>query len=110
MRSNCQLSINEKVEAICEEIYNLGMHERASEWKRLRTCSAYVCRLGRFYILESYRTIVAVIDTETDTCYDFLRKVYGYTATSAQHISKFKHDYGSGTCGCTKCLTWREVR
>lgn len=105
MRSNCQLSTNEKVEAICEEIYNLDMHERASEWKRLRTCSAYVCKLGSFYILKSYRTIVAVIDMRDDTCYDFLRKVYGYTSTSAQHIAKFRHGYGQGNV-----LTWRWVQ
>lgn len=102
-----QLEINEKVDEICEEIYNLGMHERAGEWKRLRTCSAYVCKLGRFYILKSYRTIVAAIDTSDDTCYDFLRKVYGFTSTSAQHIAKFRHDYGTGKWGCTNELTWR---
>lgn len=94
-----QLEINEKV----DEIYNLDMHERAGEWKRLRTCSAYVCKLGRFYILKSYRIIVAVIDT----CYGFLRKVYGFTSTSAQHIAKFRHDYGAGKWGCTNELTWR---
>lgn len=68
-----------------------------------------VCKLNRFYILKSYRTIVAVIDTEDDICYDFLRKVYGYTVTSAQHIAKFQHDYGAGTWGCAYCLTWREA-
>lgn len=104
-----QLEINEKVDEICEEIYNLDMHERASEWKRLRTCSAYVCKLGSFYILKSYRTIVAVIDTRDDTCYDFLRKVYGYTSTSAQHVAKFRHDYGAGKYDCAECLTRRTV-
>lgn len=38
MRKDCQVEINKKVDAICEEIYILDMHERASEWKRLRTC------------------------------------------------------------------------
>lgn len=109
MRKDCQVEINKKVDAIYEEIHNLDMHERASEWKRLRTCSAYVCKLNQFYILKSYRTIVAVIDTRDDTCYDFLRKVYGYTSTTAQHIAKFQHDYGEEKWGCTKCLTWREV-
>ena len=109
MKKQEQLLINEKVDAICEEIYQLDMNEPVSEWNRLRTCSAYVCKLGRFYILKSYRTIVAVIDTSTDTCYDFLREVYGYTVTSAQHISKFMHDYGAGKYGCAECLTWREV-
>lgn len=109
MAKDCQVEINKKVDAICEEIYNLDKHERASEWKRLRTCSAYVCKLNRFYILKSYRTIVAAIDTRDDTCYDFLRKVYGYTTTTAQHIAKFRNDYGAGKCGCTECLTWRDL-
>lgn len=105
-----QLKINEKVEAIFEEVYRIDVHERVSKCKRLRTCSAYVCKLGRFYILKSYRTIVAVIDTSDDTCYDFLRKVYCYTSTSAQHIAKFRHDYGQGKWGCANVLTWRQVR
>lgn len=81
----------------------------ASEWKRLRTCSAYVSKLNRFYNLKSYRTNVAVNDTEDDICHDFLRTVYGYTATTAQHILKFQHDYGAGKRGCTYCLTRREA-
>lgn len=66
------------------------------EWgryKRLRSCSAYVGENKDFYILESYGTVIACIDKANGNCYDFLRYVYGYTATSAQHISKFQHDY-----------------
>lgn len=66
-----------------------------------------VCKLGRFYILKSYRNIVAAIDTCDDNCYDFLRLVYGYTATSAQRIAKFRNDYGAGKWGCANVLTWR---
>lgn len=109
MRKDCQVEINKKVDEVYEEIYNLFMHEGASEFKRLRKCSAYVCKLGRFYILKSYRTIVAAIDTKDDTCYDFLRKVYGYTSTSAMHITKFNRDYGRGKWGCTESFTWREL-
>nr|DAR97722.1 MAG TPA: hypothetical protein [Caudoviricetes sp.] len=109
MRKDCQAEINKKVDEVCYEIYNLCRYEDASEWKRLRSCSAYVCKLGRFYILKSYTTIVAAIDTENDICYDFLRKVYGYTATSSQHIIKFNKDYGRGKWGCAEQLTWREV-
>lgn len=109
MRKECQVEINKKVEAICEEIYDLYMQECVSEWKQLHTCSAYVCKLNRFYILKSYKTIVAAIDREDNICYDFLRKVYGYTATSGQHISKFQKAYCTGTCDCAKRLTWREV-
>ena len=39
----------------------------------------------------------------------FLRAVYGYTSTSAQHISKFDKDYGRGTWGCKERVTYREV-
>lgn len=70
------------------------------EWHRLRSFNARVARVGKFYVLQSYNTVVAIIDTETDTLYDFLRYVYGYTASSAQHISKFNKDYGSGIRGC----------
>lgn len=69
--------------------------------ERLRSCSAIVYRDGGKRILRSYNTIVAVI--ENGVCYDFLREVYGYTATSAQHISKFCHDYGA-----RERMTWRD--
>lgn len=61
--------------------------------KRLRTCNARVIETKSYYILISYRTLVAFIDKSSMACYDVLRKVYGYTSTSAQHIAKFRHDY-----------------
>lgn len=76
---------------------------------RLCTCQAYVYETPSFYVLRSYNTVVAIIEKKTDTCYDFLRGVYGYTSTSAQHISKFDKDYGRGTCGCIQRVTYREV-
>lgn len=76
---------------------------------RLRTCQAYVYETHSFYVLQSYKTVVAIIDKTTDTCYDFLRGVYRYTNTSAQHISKFDKDYGRGTYGCKERVTYREV-
>ena len=83
---------------------------------RLRSCSATVFDLvddttGEvlYHVLRSYNTIVAFIDPTTDTLYDVLRLVYGYTSTSAQHISKFSQDYGSGKWGCAKRLTYRDV-
>ena len=62
-----------------------------------------------YYVLCSYCTIGAIIDTRTDTLYDFLRYVYGYTATSAQHSAKFDKDYGRGKWGCTNRLTYRDI-
>lgn len=60
-------------------------------WYRLNSCNAWykVCYNGDI-ILRSYNTIVAVIlSTNKNTCFDFSRVVYGYTATTNQHISKF---------------------
>lgn len=89
-----QLEANKEVlEAIDrynEEIKGTVLHHG----KRLRYCQAYVYETPSFYVLRSYNTVVAIIDKSTDTCYDFLRLVYGYTSTSAQHISKFEKDYG----------------
>ena len=70
---------------------------------RLRTCSAEVWATDHYYILRSYNTIIACINCD-GICYDFLRKVYGYTATSAQHIAKFIHDYGNGIR-----YTWHDI-
>lgn len=99
---------NEVLEAVyrCnEEVKGLVLHHVT----RLRTCQAYVYETPSFYVLRSYNTVVAIIDKSSDICYDFLRGVYGYTNTSAQHISKFDKDYGRGKWGCKERVTYREV-
>lgn len=73
---------------------------------RLRSCKAWVYETPNYYFLRSYNTIIAFIDKTTDTCYDVLRLVYGYTSTSAHHISKFCHDYGMGKWGCEYEMRW----
>ena len=110
MKKSEQLAINAKVLEYLQ-VYNDWVDSRNvfPRWERLRSCSAEVAKVGNWYVLRSYRTIVAIIDTQTDTLVDFLRYVYGYTATSAQHISKFSKDYGMGKWGCTNRLTYREV-
>ena len=60
---------------------------------RLRTCSATVWETKNWYFLQSYATYVAAIEKKTGIMYDFLHYVYGYSATSAQHIAKFATDY-----------------
>lgn len=94
---------------ICKEVYDDAMAELNSTcgFKRLRTCSAVVFETENYYILQSYRTPIAVIAKSTDTLYDVLRYVYGYTATSAQHISKFEKDYCRGKWGCEMRMTYR---
>lgn len=114
MKKTEQLAINEQVVALVNEFNSSNNY--ALNWRKLRSCSAEVAPIidaetGEllYYVLRSYRTIVAAIDVRTDTLYDFLRYVYGYTATSAQHISKFSHDYGNGKWGCANRLTYRSV-
>lgn len=99
----------EDLEREMKELYPYGMPYNA-KGARLRSSTADVFETRSFYILRSYNTIIAGIGKATDTCFDFLRKVYGYTATSAQHVSKFDHDYGNGKWGCTRRLTWYDAR
>lgn len=113
MNKNEQAAINAQVLAI---LTNINRFCVTGDFKRLRSCSAEVApamdaETGElmYYVLRSYRTIVAAIDVSNDTLYDFLRYVYGYTSTSAQHIAKFSKDYGSGKWGCTNRVTYRDV-
>ena len=114
MKKSEQLAINEQVLTLVNDFNKTNNY--TGNFKRLRSCSAEVApvidaKTGEllYYVLRSYRTIVAAIDVRTDTLYDFLRYVYGYTSTSAQHIAKFDKDYGNGKWGCTNRLTYREV-
>ena len=114
MNKNEQAAINAQVVALVNDFNSTNNY--ALNWRRLRSCSAEVAPVmdaetGEllYYVLRSYRTIVAAIDVRTDTLYDFLRYVYGYTSTSAQHISKFSKDYGSGKWGCAHRLTYYSV-
>lgn len=86
-------------EVACKEVDH-------KQGKRLRSCTAWVYETEHYYFLRSYNTIIAFIDKDTDTCYDVLRLVFGYTSTSAQHIAKFRHDYGAGKWGCEHELRW----
>ena len=117
MKKSEQLAINAKVLEYMQS-YNdwCDNHNVCPNWERLRSCSAEVAPVMdaetgelMYYVLRSYQTIVAAIDVRTDTLYDFLRYVYGYTSTSAQHIAKFSKDYGIGKWGCTNRLTYRDV-
>lgn len=74
--------------------------------ERLYNCNASVYQLPGFKILKSYETVIAIYDEENNTVYDILRLIYGYTATSAQHISKFQRFVGNEH---TKMLRWYEI-
>lgn len=62
---------------------------------RFRSCQAYVFENERYISFVSYNTMVAFIDKREKRVYSVLRLVYGYSATSAQHIAKFRCAYGA---------------
>ena len=105
----CQKQENDEIESEVN-FFNEYFRSSYATVKQLRNCQAKVYTSERFYVLQSYNTIVAFIDRETDTLYDVLRFVYGYTATSAQHISKFEKDYCDSTWGCTNRMIWRPLK
>lgn len=77
---------------------------------RLRSCTATVYVTEHYYILRSYNTVVACIDKSTGVCYDVLRFVFGFSATSCQHINKFISDYsGARSRSEAMVYTFREV-
>lgn len=84
---------------MCDTVISQGIVQEA--WtKRLAYCRAEVIcyeHQGKpfIYQLRSYNTIVACVIVNSGCVYgiDMLRKVYGYTSTSNQHISKFFSHY-----------------
>ena len=95
MKKSEQIEINKQIEEAIFEI-NENIEAFGVEYKeRLRTCNARVYHTPFYLILESYNTYVAAIDLRTRTLYDFLRLIYGYASTSAQHIAKFSDDYNA---------------
>lgn len=106
MKKNEILENNSIIEKEWNIAYNDFQSNSIIASRKLRSCSAVVHETDNYYFLQSYNTIVAFIDKSTDTCYDVLRLVYEYTVTSAQHIAKFRHDYGNGKCGCEREMRW----
>ena len=101
-----QMVENEKVNSILNELDAFPYSKTVASQKlsRLNTCHAWTYVAGNFAVLISYSTEVACIDMRTGICYDYLRKVYGYTSTSAQHITKFMKNFGA-----TQKVTYRPI-
>lgn len=105
MKKAEQIAINEEVMDALELVTDKCTIVRSRE--RLYNCQAWMCDIiavksGAVIgtALMSYDTVVAYsID---GIVYDFLRYVYGYTATSAQHISKFAKYTGADKALCYK--------
>lgn len=101
LKKELQIIENEKVLKALETFKNTEKKGFSSE--RLYNCSAIVIDNENGYkVLQSYNTIIAVM--LDGVVYDFLRLVYGYTATSAQHISKFAKKYGA-----SEVLHYKEI-
>ena len=88
----CNISKNEDnkhyyrgIESILYYVFYIGKKRC-----KLYSCNAEIWECSGILILVSYGTPIAVFVPDYESLYDCLRVVYGYTATSAQHISKFK--------------------
>ena len=68
------------------------MQLRTQKGKKLYSCNATIHEYNKYFVLKSYNTPIALftLGTENGVLYDFLRTEYGYTATSSQHICKFR--------------------
>lgn len=103
MKKEMQNIINEKCLEKFSEAYDyIGKHDY--KVYPFRKCSAELIKSDRYIFLRSYRTLIAVYDVEDNVVYDCLRYMYGYTATSSQHISKFYRDIGAN-----KMFRWERI-
>ena len=85
-----------------KKVWTNGSKE-LDEVERLDNCQAWTYQTRGYSFLVSYETIVAFIDDRVNM-YDVLRLVYGYTATFAKHIAKFRNKFRH-----VSEHTWREV-
>lgn len=115
MKKTEQIGVNTYVENIVNDINALLRTSSPSAWDRFYRCTAEWAQVGQWILLRSYSTIVAAYNRVTDEFFDFLRLVYGYTATSAQHIAKFREFCRSYTGNMyargyySPNYTWRDV-
>ena len=109
MKKSEQIRINENCKQAINRFNYICAHSEIKETRKLRNCTAMVLITDEYYILQSYNTVVAFIDRESDTLYDILRYVYGYTSTSAQHISKFESDYCKVKWNCEHSFRYYPV-
>lgn len=107
MKKAEQRAINAKVEYAIERYNAITKPADFKKICRLRTCKAKVYESDFYLVLQSYNTVVAIIDKDNMVLYDFSRYVYGYTSTISQHIDKFANEYGVSH---SDRYTWKEVK
>ena len=104
-RANARKNQQRNTNRAALNVFNRAMSEymKAARVKtsRLRSCSAAVVETENYYLLLSYRKWIGAISKKTGVGVDVLRHEYGYTSTSAQHLSKFFRDNG---------VDWRNVK
>ena len=88
----CNINKNEDAKLYYRGIEGLLYYVFTNGKKRckLYSCNAEILECNGSLVLVSYDTPIAVFVQGDMALYDCLRVVYGYTATSSQHISKFK--------------------
>ena len=91
--------------SICYDVFNAAITElktspnSANNPKRLRNCNALVYETKNYFILQSYKTIIAAIRKNDNTCVNCMRGEYDFKAnnckgsTSTQQFYKFVRDY-----------------
>ena len=87
----CNINKNEDAKSYYEGIESILYYAFNNGKKRckLYSCNAWILEFQGILVLVSYGTPIALYAYD-ESLYDCLRVVYGYTATSSQHISKFK--------------------
>ena len=73
------------IEGILYYVFNNG-----KKLCKLYSCKAEIRECMGMLVLVSYGTPIALFTADDGALYDCLRVVYGYTATSSKHISKFE--------------------
>ena len=87
----CNINKNEDAKRYYKGIESILYYAFNNGKKRckLYSCNAWILEFQGILVLVSYDTPIAVYAYNW-SLYDCLRVVYGYTATSSQHIAKFR--------------------
>lgn len=91
MFKECNISKSADSKLLYTNIKNMlySVVRKGEKRCKLYTCKAEVWEYDGLLVLVSYSTPVAMYLPDNATIYDCLRPIFGYTATSAQHIAKF---------------------
>ena len=87
----CNINKNEDAKSYYKDIESVlySVFTNGKRRCKLYSCNAEIRECTGILVLVSYGTPIAVY-TDDGSLYDCLRVVYGYTATSSQHIAKFR--------------------